>query len=247
MDRIQSYLDGLGKQLRLAPGQTERLLEETGAHLQDAADAHEAAGLTREEAELKAIDQFGTVGEVARAANGGLVATAGRLSLAAAQLAAAVSTTVLAGIVLARLVARVTSTGWVYGLPSRATPTASTIAHWLQVQPSATSWRDAGALENASDSLVLRGGFAALVLLASVAFVLVARRRVGRLERRVVPAAGLAAFACATVFLVLGGVTQAFGLVEWGRGQWFCDAAVALLAALAYAARSLQLLQRTTS
>lgn len=247
MDRVQSYLDSLGRQLRLAPGQSERLLEETAAHLHDAVETHEAAGLTREQAELKAIDQFGTVGEVARAANGGLVATAGRLSLGAAQLATAVSTAVLAGIVLARLVARVTSTGWVYGLPSGTTPSASTISHWLQVQPTATSWRDAGALENASDSLVLRGGFAALVLLASVAFVLVARRRVGRLERRVVPAAGLAAFACATVFLVLGGVTQAFGLVEWGRGQWFCDAAVALVAALAYAGRSLRLLQRTTS
>lgn len=251
MDRIQSYLDALGGRLRLAPAATERLLEETAAHLQEAADAHEAAGLSRESAELKAIDRFGTVGEVARAANGGLVATAGRLSLAAAQLAVVGSATVLAGTLLARLVAGVTSTGWVYGLPSQATPSASTIAHWLQVQPTATNWRDAGALENASDSLVLRGGFAALVLLASVAFVLITRRRFGRLERRVVPAAGLAAFAGAALFLVVGGSTQAFGLVEWGRGQWFCDAAVALVAALGCAVMSLRGVttpaQRTTS
>lgn len=247
MDRIQSYLDDLGRRLRLAPASTERLLEETAAHLQDAADRHEAAGLTRADAELQAVADFGTAGEVAREANGGLVALGGRLSLAAAQLGAAVSATVLLATVLARLLARVTSTGWVYGLPAQAHPSSATIAHWLQVQPTATTWRQAGALENASDSLVLRGGFAALVLIASVVFVFLARRRVGRLERRVVPAAGLAAFGGATLFLVVGGFTQAFGLVEWGRGQWFADAAVALVAAIGYAVTSLRLAQRATA
>ncbi len=247
MDRIQSYLDDLGGRLRLAPAAAERLLEETAAHLQDAADAHEAAGLTRAEAELAALDRFGTAGEVARDANGGLVALTGRLSLAAAQLATAVSATVLVATVLARLLARVTSTSWVYGLPAQVHPSSATIAHWLQVQPTATTWRQAGALENASDSLVLRGGFAALVLIAAVAFVLIVRHRVGRLERRVVPAAGLAAFACATVFLVAGGFTQAFGLVEWGRGQWFCDAAAALVAAIGCAVTSVRRAQRATA
>jgi hypothetical protein len=183
MDRIQAYLGDLERRLRLAPGAAERLLEETAGHLQDATRAGEATGLPRDAAEREALTRFGTADQVAREANGGTVAALGRLAYAAAQLSVVGWATVLAGTLLAELLARVTSTSWVFGLPADATPTPGMISHWVQVQPGASSWRDAAALENASDSLVLRGGFTVIMLIAAVLVVLLARRRVGRMER----------------------------------------------------------------
>ncbi|MCW2752748.1 MAG: hypothetical protein JWQ32_159 [Marmoricola sp.] len=234
MDRIESYLADLERRLRLAPGSTQRLLEETAGHLGDAASAAEAAGVGRDEAEREAVARFGTAEEVAREANGGIVAAVGRLGYAAVQLSVVGWAAILAATLLAELLARVTSTAWVFGLPADATPTAGTIAHWLQVQPGAASWRDAAALENASDSLILRGGFTVIMLTTAALVLLGARSRVGRIERRVVPGLGLIAFGGTGLLLVVGGVTGAFADVEWGRGQWFCDAAVALLTASAF-------------
>jgi hypothetical protein len=238
MDRIETYRADLADLLRLAPSAADRLLDETEAHLRDAVDAEQARGLSADAAEQQALERFGSATDVARSANGGVLGLLGRLAFGGAQLAVAGCVAVFAGTMLAELLGRVTSLNWVFGLPGQITPAASQIAHWIQVQPQAHGWRPAAALENADDSLLLRSGFALVVAVGALVFLRLGQHRLGRLAGPAVPALGFAAFAGAAVVLLVSGIVgRSLVELDWGRGQWFSDGAVAVLAAAVCAVR----------
>ena len=122
-----------------------------------------------------------------------------------------------------------TSTAWVFGPPRAWAPSPGQVSHWLRISPDAPDWRSAAAVENASDSLVLRAGAAAVGLVVCLAVLLLLRRS-GRPGGGVVPAIGCTAFGGAAVVLVTG-AAAGLPVVDWGPGQSLCDAAVALVLA----------------
>jgi len=234
MDTIDSFLDELATRLRVGPTRARRLLAEAEEHLRDTAAREEAAGADPEDAQRRAVGRFGTARQVASAANGPILSRAVPLVAGAAQLAAVGSAAVLAGTLLARLVAVVTSTTSAFGPPRGYLPSHASVAHWLAVHPGAHDWHAAAAAENADDSLVLRGGFGLLCLVASLVVLRIARRRSGTPGDGVVPAIGATAFGGAGVVLLAGAITNSSTSLEWGRGLLFSDAAVALVVAAAY-------------
>ncbi|WP_344104053.1 permease prefix domain 1-containing protein [Myceligenerans crystallogenes] len=65
MSPVTTYLDELGKAL-VGPARVRRdLLREAAGHLEDATEAHAAAGLTETDAAARAVADFGSVAEVA--------------------------------------------------------------------------------------------------------------------------------------------------------------------------------------
>lgn len=234
MDGIERYLDELATRLRVSPVESRRLLAEAEEHLRETAARDEAAGVPADIAERHAIERFGTARQVAAAANGPLLSRLAPLVVGSAHLAAAGSLAVLAGTVLARVVALLTSTDSAFGLPGHYLPSHAQVAHWLAVHPGASDWHAAAASENADDTLVLRGGFALVCLLLSLAVLVAVRRRSRPPADGVVPAIGATAFGGAGLLLLAGAVTDAATPFEWGRGLLFSDAAVALVAAAAY-------------
>jgi hypothetical protein len=234
MDQIDSYLADLGHLLRVAPRTRDRLVAEIGEHLRDAAAEGRAGGLDEDSSTQRAIARLGSPREVAAAANSHT--SIGALAFAAAQLVSVGCVAVILGTLLARALARVTSTMWVFGLPADTAPARSNVAHWLQLHPGSQGWRQAAAEENASDSLVLRCGFAVLLLAVAVVFLVLARHRVGRLADETMWIVGLVMFGVAAMLLVLGGFAG-LDQLDWGRGQWFSDAAIGLVMAATFGAQ----------
>jgi hypothetical protein len=238
MDPVDRYLDDLAGRLRVGPARARRLLAEAEDHLRDTAARHlaarDAAGADagdEEAAQRRAVEEFGTARQVAAAANGPVAARVGPLAAGLAHLGATACLTVLAGTLLARLVAALTSTGAVFGLPGSYLPAHARAAHWVAAQPGTRDWHSAAAAENADDTLLLRGAFALVCLLVCLVALRVSRRRLSPPSDGTVPAIGLSAFGGAGVLLLVGGVTNFYTSVEWGRGLWLCDAAAALVAA----------------
>ena len=194
MDAIDAYLDELARRLRLTPTAARRFLAEAEAHLNDLVDEGIASGTDRTTAEAHAVARFGSSREVARSANGGPLGVLRAAGLATAQLGAAGFAAVIVGTLLAEVLARLTSTAWVFGPPRAWAPTSGQMSHWLRIHPGAGDWRSAAALENAADSLVLRAGLAVVGLAVCLAVFLLLRR-FSRLGGGVVPAVGLTAFA----------------------------------------------------
>ncbi|MEP7089525.1 MAG: hypothetical protein ABI776_05390 [Nocardioidaceae bacterium] len=235
MDQIDAYLDELAVRLRIGPARVRRLLAEAEEHLREAAARDVAAGTDQQLAEHRAVERFGTPRQVAAAANGSTVSLLGPLAQGGAHLAAVASVTVLAGSLLAHLVAAVTSTTSAFGLPRGALPSPARIGQWVAAQPGVHDWHAAAASENADDTLILRGGFALVCLVGALVILRVGRRRASPPRGGIIPAIGMTAFGGAGVLLLAGGVSDTYLQAEWGRGLWFSDATVALLAAAAYA------------
>ena len=233
MTTIEEYVAELGTHLRLRPEAAERFLAEVSDHLHSAAEQETAAGLGPQEAERLAVRRFGSAREIAFAANGAWFGLGVRSAAALARIGAVGALAVIAGTLLAEVVARLTSTTAVFGLPAGASPSQSSISHWLAVQPSAHDWRTAAALENADDSLVLRGGAAVLLLVACAVVALACSRRYAPIRSRATLAAPALAFTLAAGGLLLGAVLGA-RIGDWGRGQALCDAGVALGVGAAY-------------
>lgn len=63
---IEDYLDDLLRHTRADARTTRRLLDEAADHLYTAAAGHQAIGLTRVQAERKALDSFGPTAELTR-------------------------------------------------------------------------------------------------------------------------------------------------------------------------------------
>jgi hypothetical protein len=257
-DPIEEYLDELLTRLVGPPSEVRRVLAESEAHLRDAVDNELATGASRSEAERAAIARFGSSSDVARAVNHASV-PARTVSVLAA-LAAPAMRMVAAGLIaigvsaaLARVLAGLTSSNFVFGLPPGVIPAASRCAHWLSVQPTAKTCAQAAMYENADDTLQLYVGFAVLGLLLlaliGVVFVIVRRalarrvrgRRVGeRGAFRAAPPPGVVEAIGTTVFggvglaLLAAGLTNSASTGLWGHGLWYVEATVSLAIAAVY-------------
>ena len=250
-DPIDAYLDDLLARLRGAAGDVRRTLVEAEAHLRDAVDEQVAHGVDVHEAQRLAIERFGSAAQVAATANRALAGrTAGQvlgaLSWAAGRMVAVGLAAVGLAAVLARVVATFTSTAFVFGSPAGAVFPADRCAHWLAVQPTATTCAQAAMLENSSDTFLLYLGGALLGLVViGVAF---ATRAVVRRARHapragvvlppaVVPAIGATVFGGAGVALLSAALSDLVVSGAWGRGLWFVDAGVSLAVAVVYLVR----------
>lgn len=248
-DRIDAYLDELLPRLRGPAHVVRSTLAEAEAHLRDAADAEVAGGMAPEEAQLKAIADFGSAREVSMAANRDVVAlSATQLTMALAgaagrMVAVGLGAVAVAG-VAARALAAVTSTHFVFGAPAGATFSTGQCRHFLDLHPSASRCTTAAGLENAADATFLHLAVAVLGLLA-VALLFVLARHVGpdksamrmSVPSGIVPAIGATVFGTVGVALIAAGVSNAFVAGLWGRGLWYVEGVVALVVAAGYAVR----------
>ncbi|MDX6278136.1 MAG: hypothetical protein QOJ72_2264 [Nocardioidaceae bacterium] len=246
-DRIDAYLDELLTRLRGPADVIRSTLAEAEAHLRDAADAETARGLSPDEAQLKAIADFGSAREVSMVANRDVAA------LSAAQLTAALAGAgarmvavglgaVAVAAVAARALATVTSTHFVFGAPAGARFSAAQCRHFLDLHPSASRCTAAAGLENANDATFLHLAVAVVGLLA-IGLVLLLARRLGPpagavrtpVPTGIVPAIGATVFGTVGVALIAAGLSNAFVAGLWGRGLWYVEGVVALVVATGYA------------
>jgi hypothetical protein len=249
LDPIDDYLDELLARLRGPASDVRRTLGEAEAHLRDAVDEQVAAGIELAQAQRVSIERFGSVAQVAATANRSLegrkaVQVLGALLWAAGRMVAVGVASVGIAAVLARALAVVTSTAFVFGVPADAVLPADRCAHWLSVQPSATTCSQAAMLENSSDTFQFYTGGAVLGLVVlGVAFTIraIVRRAQGTaragivLPLAAVPAIGATVFGGTGAALLSAGISDVMLPGFWGRGLWFVDAGVAILVALSYA------------
>jgi hypothetical protein len=236
-DRIDAYLDDLADRLPGTGRETRRALAEAESHLRDASDHLRARGMTAEDAEQRAIADFGTPGQVARAlrlGGGSLWSLAGELAGLGARLVAVGLIAIGVSAAAARVLAGFLGTSAIFGLPTGAHPAAASCAHWLAVQPGTTTCMQAGTLEASDDITLLHGALGVLGVLLGIAVLIVSRSR--RPSSRMLPPT-LGPTIAATAFLGAAAGLFAFGVgnvvIEnvWGRGLWFVEAAVSLVAA----------------
>lgn len=245
-DRIDDYLDELLTRLRGPAAEIRNTLVEAEAHLRDATDAEVARGLTSDEAQLKAIADFGSAREVSSAANRGVVAlSAAQLTAALAGAGARMVAVGLAAVAVAAVGARglaaVTSTHFVFGGPAGATFSVAQCQHFLDLHATASSCSTAAGLENANDATFLHLG-AALFGLFVVGLVFLAVRRVEFVANAmrtpvptgIAPAVGAAVFGTVGIALIAAGIANAFVAGLWGRGLWYIEGVVALIVAVGY-------------
>lgn len=244
-DRIDLYLDDLYARLQGDPAECRSMLVEAEAHLRDAAAASVAGGMEEDAAQQAAIAAFGTPAQVAHSTVRQPVAAAlVAFAIAAARLAAVGFVAIGLSAGIARLLALLTSTQWVYGAPSAYPFTAAQCSHWLSVQPGATDCATAAALENSDDSFLftITGVIAGLLLASLVIGVALLLRRAAAVPRQRVPrtvvwAVGATAFGGAGIALLAGGFGDVVVRGHWGQGLWYVEGAVALAFAVYFGAR----------
>lgn len=236
-DRIDAYLDDMLERLEGTPAERRRLLTETENHLRDSADAYQRGGMDAGAAQAAAINAFGDGPTIAHVANrrrpADVLAACVR---AAAQLALYGFAAIGLATLLARALALVTSTQWVYGAPSGYRFTAAQCAHWLAVQPGASTCSTAAALESSDDSFlfILAAAVIGLVIAGIIlaAMRLTRRHRLqatARLPRSVVSAIGATAFLGAGLALLAAGAAHGVSRIAWGQGVLYADGIVALI------------------
>jgi len=240
---IEGFLDALYDELRDADAAAaRRLLAEAESHLRESADALEATGLERLEAERAAVERFGTPGEIVAAARPavhtrlvGLVAGSVRplvLLLGAGLVAVGVSGAVAAAMSAAF--------GSDFVGSIHQTYTAAACGHFLAVQPTATSCTQAAVLETSHDAIALRllAGGLGLILLG-VGWVWTRRGselgRGYRLSPVVWLTVGFTAFAVAAAGLSVQSTDLATNYGSDGVGFYLSGALVAAFAAVAFA------------
>ena len=179
-DLVQRYLDELALRLQGPAAHIRRVFAETEAHLYDASDAQLSAGGDLQAAQAEAVRRFGSPTEVAAAVNAAAWARARGPVLRAAgatltRLAAAGLLTMGATGMVARIIAALTSTKTVYGLPAGARLPASSCRYWLAVRPGSVTCRQAAMLEASSDLTLALGVAGLLGVVLGVA--LAVRRR----------------------------------------------------------------------
>lgn len=235
-ESIDDYLDDLAGRLGGSAQQSRRFLVEVEAHLHDERDAGIARGEDPADAESEALRRFGTPEEVARASNR-TTWRASRRSVARAAISLALRLVAIGMIVIGvagvatRVISNFGLVSAMYGLPSDVVMTADHCAHWLAVQPTATTCQQAGTLEASDDSTGIYLVVGVLGLLLALPL-LVIWRRSGRgvLPPSLGPGLSAAMFGSAAAGLLALGVSNAVIFTTWGRGMWLTDAACAFLA-----------------
>ena len=211
---IDEYIDQLADALTVAPRRARRILLEAEDHLQQSVEDQVAAGASRQDAEQRAIEQFGSARMVAARFNGSVsqrawffraylyAALLGGIVLVAAGIAGELS----AGFGLAF------GKSYVAGDINGVTYTPARCADLFEYAPSATTCEQAATSHHFDE--IWRNADAALVLgIIAVAAHLLIRRRFVSLEsdrsflRRMFWLTGMVGFGLvAPVLLVLGGV-----------------------------------------
>jgi hypothetical protein len=131
------------------------MLNEAAAHLRDSAAALEREGMDPESAQSAAIAAFGDGPTITKAANRrSLAVLLTAFVRAAAQLAVYGFVAIGVGALLARGLALVTSTQWVYGAPASYSFIAAQCTHWFAVQPNAANCRAVEAMESSDNSFL---------------------------------------------------------------------------------------------
>lgn len=247
-DRIDTYLDDMIDRLEGTPAERRRMLQEAETHLRDSADAFQRDGMDADSAQAAAIAAFGDAPMIAKASNrrspAALLAASAR---AAAQLSICGFAAIGIATLLARGLALVTSTQWVYGAPVGYRFTAAQCAHWLAVQPGASNCSTAAALESSDDSFlfVLAAAVVGLIIAGIILGAMRLARRhtlpgAPRLPRNVVAAIGATAFLGAGAALVAAGAAHGIGRDAWGQGVLYTDGAVALIVGAFFLVRFLR-------
>lgn len=235
---IAEYLDELSARLTGPGASARRFLIEVESHLQDARDSRIEKGLGSQEAEASAIVSFGTAMQIAHARN-----TASWRSSRPAVVSAAAGLVIklvaigmiLIGVAggLTRIIANFGFVSEMYGLPANAIMPPNSCAHWLTVEPTATTCQQAGTLEASHDLTVVCLGIGLIGLLIAIpTFIVWLRHRKMRrpLPLTLGPAIGAATFGVAAVGLLVLGATNAVISTTWGAGMWLTDAGVAMTA-----------------
>lgn len=246
-DRIDTYLDDMLDRLEGTAAERRRMLTEAETHLRDSADAFRREGMDADAAQSAAIAAFGDAPTIAKASNrrrpAELLAAFVR---AAAQLGVYGFAAIGVGALLARGLALVTSTQWVYGAPAGYRFTAAQCAHWLAVQPGASNCHVAAAMESSDDSFlfVLAAAIIGLIVASAILGAMrLARRRpvraASRLPRYIVAAIGATAFLGAGIALLAAGAADGIARIAWGQGVLYIDGAVAVIFGVVFLVRFL--------
>jgi hypothetical protein len=238
MSASEDYVAALADRLRGPAIYTHRVLGEVEAHLQDARDALVDGGWAPDAAEREAIARFGDLKAVAAGFNrdapaGGAALTLRALVGAAGLLVGVGLLTVGLSAVASYALSLITSAQQVFGPPPHASMPAASCAHWLAVQPAASTCASAAALE-ARDDLTMYLGALGVIGAVILALALVLRTRAlpaAALSPLLVPTVAVTMFAGAAVALAVLGATDARIGNTWGQGMWYVQSACALMAA----------------
>jgi hypothetical protein len=242
---IDAYLDELFRHVRdLEPAEARRLLSETEAHLRDAADDAERGGMSRDDAERRAVERFGAAGRIARAerwSSGGTLAP--RVVVSAWQVGAIGAVAIgVSGLIAGVMYLLGASDSFLAGGESTSHLSAADCSRWLAIYPHAPSCAVAALRDWTAETIYYRVGVGVVGVLALLALVVV-RHRWTR-ARQVAPLPNLVVDSVATTCFVIAGVWLA-GLgadaliVSSGRGAggWLSAAPVSLAVGLAFAFR----------
>lgn len=245
MEPIEEYLDELYARLGGATRDARRVLEESAAHLRDAAGEGERAGLSRVEAEQAAVARFGSPAHVAGACARAHGPSPRQLVVDVAHASVLLGGLGLVGVGLSGAVVAALNAIFGYrfvgALPGSYSPAAC--RHFLAAHPGAGSCARAAVLENGQDAVSLRilAGLAGLVLLAlGWAW----RRRSTRAGSRralapvLVDSVAAAAFAAGAVLLAGQSVDLAVQTGSGGVGFYLSGAVIAAVGAVLFATRA---------
>lgn len=219
---IEDYLDDLLRRTHADPRSTRRLLDEAHDHLAATADALEATGLSRVDAEREAVRRFGPTSDLARAASRHSFAALVLETLRAATLLGACGLVAigLSGGVVAIMNAlfgqNFVGGATVLGTGGSTVPEAAHDAVALRVL--------AGVV-----GLLVLGGYAVLRRYLKPTVVL---------PRGLVDALGAAAFAAAVVVLTGASIDQAVTGGGHGVGFFLSGALVSLTGAILFSGRA---------
>ncbi len=241
---IDVYLDTLLVESRDLPPRARRmLLNESESHLLESAEAAEAGGLTRQQAESLAVRRFGAppdiVGPYRRAVAAPSIITR-QVAVTGLFLGAIGAVAVGISGLVAAVIRWFEGSRALVDWPAGGTPAPSDCARWLRLDPHALDCRTAAVSDWANETVAYRiilGLMGALVLLGLHVYF---RRRgsVGRaamlppLVRDTVAATLFAAAGAGTLVLGVDAIVTSSG---FGSGQWLSAAPVALLLAGFYA------------
>ena len=246
---IDDYLDELVTALTGRPPRELRgLLAEAEAHLHDDADAAEARGVPRRQAEAEAVARFGAATTIAAAEHArvrhSLAATLAQLVRQAVLLAGIGALSVGLSGALAGLVRVFGSDRTLVDVRPGQTLSAVDCSRWLSLSPNSSDCRSAAVADWANETVFYRlaVGVVGIALLLAYAWLRRSDRRSSRIVTTVRDAVGLTAFALATIATLALGINAA--AVGGGAGQWLSATPIALVAAAAFAVLLLRDLRR---
>jgi hypothetical protein len=242
-DQIDVYLDQLLAALRGTSRDIRRSLEECEAHLAQSVEQRITEGMTPADAAHRAISDFGTAAEVAKAFNrahrpASLRKVAPLVAFQGWRLAAVGCIAIGISGLLSWALMMLAGPSAVFADVPGTHYDAASCAHFLQVQPSAKSCAAAALLEGRDDAIVQRaaiGVLGVLLLAASVWW----RRRPARIRRE--PPVGLdasTALVAVTTFGAVGILLTGYGIdravMNTGSGQWIASGMVSVTVACGY-------------